>query len=60
MDTPMDIARQKYLELREAQKMALEDMCKKCSDHDKECIYYDPKEETWDYESCYEDCGGWE
>lgn len=60
MDTPIDIERQKYLEWKEAQMMALQDMCEKCSEHDENCPYYDSEEEWWDYKSCDEDRGGWE
>ena len=59
VDTPRDIERQKYLEWKEAQKMAMEDECEKCLEHNESCPFYDASEEYWDFEECFE-TWGWE
>lgn len=59
MDTPRDIERQKYLEWKEAQKIAMQDECEKCIDHNEQCPFYNAAEEVWYYEDCYE-VKGWE
>ena len=56
-----DAERERYLEWKDQQRMMKEDYCKRdCDCHNENCLYYDSEEETWDYESCYEDSGGWE
>lgn len=59
MDTPRDIERQKYLEWQEAKKIAMQDECEKCLDHNEKCPFYNAIEEVWDYEDCFE-VRGWE
>lgn len=52
MDTPEDIRKQKTAEWKEAVRQAMQDECAKCSEHTEECPFYDPDEESWDYEDC--------
>lgn len=54
MDTPLDIQRQKYLEWKEARRMAMRDECENCLNHTPECPYYEQEEESWNWEECYE------
>ena len=52
---------QRYLEWKDQQRMMKQDYCERdCDGHDEGCPYYDPEEESWDYEACYKDTGGWE
>jgi len=60
-DTRLDIERDKYLEWKQEQKWAMEAACENCDSHKTlGCLYYDPEEETFDYEECFRDSGGWE
>lgn len=54
MDTALDIQRQKYLEWKDAQRMAMQDECERCVEHTVDCPFYDAEQEYWDYEECYE------
>jgi hypothetical protein len=59
MDTPEDIRRDKYNQWKEEQYWANSDYCKRdCDEHNESCPYYDPEQETWDFEQCFEDRGG--
>lgn len=60
-DTRLDIERDKYLEWKDQQKEAMRNFCEDCDSHKTlGCLYYDPEEETFDYEECFKDTGGWE
>jgi hypothetical protein len=59
-DTRLDIERDKYLEWKEQQREAKRNACEQCSEHNENCVYYDPEEEAFDYEECFRDSGGWE
>lgn len=60
-DTRLDIERDKYLEWKQQQKEAMRSACEDCDSHTtKGCLYWDPEEETFDYEECFRDSGGWE
>ena len=60
-DTKLDIERDKYLEWKDQQREAMRSTCESCDSHKTlGCIYYDPEEETFDYEECFRDSGGWE
>ena len=59
-DTRLDIERDKYYEWKQQQKWAMEAACENCEYHNGKCLYYDPEEETFDYEECFRDSGGWE
>ena len=54
MDSKLDIERDKYLQWKEQQKIAMQEACKECKER-KDCIYYDAEEEEWDYEQCFKD-----
>ena len=61
MDTWIDRVNELNAIRREEDHMAKQDYCERdCDCHNEEFPYYDAEEETWDYESCYEDSGGWE
>lgn len=49
--------RDKYLEWKDAIRDSMCDECEGCEEHNENCPYYDAEEETWDYESCFEDRG---
>lgn len=57
MDTPEDIRREKFLLWKEEQKIAMQDQCEKCSEHNENCEFYDPENECWDWEECFEVMG---
>ena len=59
-DTRLDIERDKYLEWKEQQREAKRNACEQCSEHNENCVYYDPEEESFNYEECFRDSGGWE
>ena len=60
-DTKLDIERDKYLEWKQQQREAMRSACEDCDSHKTlGCDWYDPEEETWDYEECFRDSGGWE
>lgn len=60
-DTKLDIERDKYLEWKDQQREAMRSACEDCDSHKTlGCMYYDPEEETFDYEECFRDSGGWE
>lgn len=54
MDTPEDIRREKVARWKEEQFWAKSDYCEKCLQHDESCPFYDPLEEYWDFEECFE------
>ena len=61
MDNELDIQRDKYLEYKERQRWARHDYCyRDCGEHNENCPYYDAEEESWDYDECFRDSGGWE
>ena len=60
-DTKLDIERDKYMEWKDQQRSMRQDYCyRDCEEHNADCPYYDPEEETWDYDECFRDSGGWE
>jgi hypothetical protein len=59
-DTRLDIERDKFLEWKAKQREAIRNACEQCSEHNENCAYYDPEEESFDYEGCIRDSGGWE
>lgn len=60
-DTRLDIERDKFLEWKEQQREAMRNACEDCDSHKTlGCLYYDPEEESFDYEECFRDSGGWE
>ena len=59
-DTRLDIERDKYLEWKQQQREAMRNACEDCDSHKTlGCLYYDPEEESFDYEECFRDSGGW-
>ena len=59
MDTPEDIRWQKYAEWKQQMRWAMQDYCEKdCDEHNENCPYHDPEEESWDYEQCFRDREG--
>lgn len=54
MDTRLDIERDRYLEWKEAQRMAIQDECERCTEHNAGCPFYDAEQESWDYMECSE------
>lgn len=53
-DTRLDIERDKYAEWKQQQHWAMEDACRDCDSHKTlGCEFYDPEEETWDFEECF-------
>jgi hypothetical protein len=60
-DTRLDIERDKFLEWKAQQREAMRNACEDCDSHKTlGCLYYDPEEESFDYEECFRDSGGWE
>lgn len=60
-DTRLDIEHEKYMEWKDQQREAMRSACEDCDSHKTlGCLYYDPEEETFDYEECFRDSGGWE
>lgn len=59
-DSRLDIERDKYLEWKDQQREGMRSTCECCEYHNGKCLYYDPEEETFDYEECFRDSGGWE
>ena len=60
-DTKLDIERDKYLEWKQQQREAMRNACEDCDSHKTlGCLYYDPEEESFDYEECFRDSGGLE
>ena len=60
-DTRLDIERDKYLEWKNQQREAMRSFCEDCDSHKTlGCLYYDPEQQTFDYEECFRDSGGWE
>ena len=59
-DTRLDIERDKYLEWKDQQREAMRSTCESCEYHNEKCLYYDTEEETFDFEECFRDSGGWE
>ena len=57
MDDFLDIQRDKYMQWKEQQRIAMQDYCESCCDHNNKCPYYDVEEESWDYEECFRDRG---
>lgn len=56
-----DAWQDKIAEYRDQQKEAMRSACESCEYHKtKSCDWYDPEEETWDFEECFRDSGGWE
>jgi len=56
-DSKLDIERQKYAEWVDRVRSARQDACKDCSEHNENCLYYDPEEESWDYDLCFKERG---
>ena len=56
-DSKLDIERQKYAEWADRVRSARQDACKDCSEHNENCLYYDPEEESWDYDLCFKERG---
>lgn len=58
-DTKLDIERDKYLEWKQQQKEAMRSACEDCDSHKTlGCEFYDPEEESFDYEECFK-VRGW-
>ena len=56
-----DALQDKIVEYREQCKEAMRSACEDCDSHKTlGCLYYDPEEESFDYEECFRDSGGWE
>ena len=55
-----DAWQDKIAAYRAQQREAKMNACEQCSEHNENCIYYDPEEETFDYEECFRDTGGME
>ena len=56
-----DAIQDKIAEYRDQQKEAMRSACENCDSHTtKGCLYYDEEQETFDYEECFRDSGGWE
>ena len=57
-DYKQDAIRDKIAEYKEQCHWARESYCyNQCEYHNGKCLYYDPEEETWDYEECFGDKG---
>jgi hypothetical protein len=57
-DYENDARRDKYLEWKGQQKEAMRSACENCDSHKTlGCLYYDPEEETFDYEECFREWG---
>lgn len=54
MDSRLDIARDRYNLWKQEQDEAMRDECERCYEHDENCPFYDPEEETFDYRECFE------
>ena len=54
MDTPIDIERDRYNEWKDTQRMAMQDECENCTEHNAGCPFYDAEQESWDYMDCSE------
>ena len=52
-----DAWQDKIAEYKDQQRQAMEAACENCEYHNGKCLYYDPEEECWDYEECFEDKG---
>ena len=51
----------KIREYKKQCKEAMRSACEDCDSHKTlGCLYYDPEEESFDYEECFRDTGGWE
>ena len=60
-DYENDAKIEKWLEHKAMVEEMQHDFCyRDCENHNRECFYYDPEEETFDYEECFRDSGGWE
>lgn len=60
-DSRLDIEREKYCEWLDRQRSIRQDYCyRDCDEHNNKCPYYDEETETWDYDLCFEESGGWE
>lgn len=55
-----DAIQDKMAEYRDQQKEAMRSACESCEYHNGKCLYYDPEQETFDYEECFRDSGDWE
>lgn len=55
MDSKLDIERDKLAEYREKIHSARQDYCRDCSEHNESCPYYDPEQESWDYDLCFDE-----
>lgn len=59
MDSKLDIIRDKMAEYRIKMHYARQDYCDRdCDCHNSECPYYDDETESWDYDECFRDRGG--
>lgn len=57
-DSRLDIERDKYMEWKDQQREAMRSTCESCEYHKtKSCDWYDPEEETWDFEECFKTTG---
>jgi len=52
-----DVWQDKIAEYKDQQREAKRSACESCEYHNAKCCYYDPEEETWDFEQCFEDSG---
>ena len=58
-DYTEDAKRDKWFEEKQNIKYARQDYCYgDCDGHNEKCFYYDPESESWDYEECFRDWGG--
>lgn len=55
----LDALHDKMAEYRDQLREAMQSACEDCDSHNGKCLYYDPEEETFDYEECFRDTGGW-
>jgi len=53
MDTLWEIRMDKVREEMEEAHIGRREYCKTCADHNENCPYYDPNEESWDCEQCF-------
>lgn len=55
MDTDLEIRMQRVYEAMELEHIGRMEFCERCPDHNDKCPYYDPEEESWDYEQCFKE-----
>lgn len=59
MDTDLEIRMQRAYEAMELAHIGRMEFCETCGYHNEECPYYDPEEESWDYEQCIKENEWW-